>query len=73
MNKYIALYLFLLIRFSGFCQEDISIEKTDCFLKDCSEYADYPNVEFGYLHVPEDYNHPNRKKKKWHILLVEVL
>ncbi len=63
MNKFI-LILFLAIPFSGFCQKQISIEKTDCFFKDCSQFSEYPNAEFGYLIVPEDYDNPNGKSIK---------
>ncbi len=48
----------LTIAVGGYSQQSISIEKTDCFLDDCAQFKDYPNVDFGYLNVPEDYENP---------------
>lgn len=41
-----------------------SIEMTDCFLEDCSGEADHPNVEFGFLAIPEDYSDPAGRQIK---------
>lgn len=40
------------------------ITKTDCFLSDCRFTEDYPNVDFGYITVPEDYTKPNGRLLK---------
>lgn len=37
------------------------IQMTDCFLEDCSFLEDFPNIEFGYLFVPENYDKPDEK------------
>lgn len=51
----------LLFTFSAlsFAQDNIYLQKTDCFLDDCETFSNQPNVEFGFLHVPEDYDDPD--------------
>ena len=61
---YLLITLFLLNSFDGFCQFIGAIEKTDCFLEDCSFMEKNPNIEFGYITVPEDYSKPNGRKLK---------
>ncbi|THD67606.1 hypothetical protein E7Z59_08065 [Robertkochia marina] len=54
-------FLLFSISFHALSQQEITIEKKDCFLKDCQQFEDFPNVEFGHLTVPEDYNKPGGK------------
>jgi len=61
MNKYTFFFLILIMTSYGYCQKQIYLEKTNCFFDDCDQFSDYPNVEFGYLYVPEDYNNPGGK------------
>ena len=61
MKKTFFFFILLAISLNGYCQSKIYIEKADCFLEDCEVFADYSNIEFGYLYVPEDYNNPNEK------------
>lgn len=61
MKKYFIISLILTFSINALSQQSISIEKTDCFLDDCDQFKNYPNIEFGYLNVPEDYeNHTGR-------------
>lgn len=62
-----SLLLFTILIFSsltGVGQSIGEIEKTDCFLEDCSFMEKNPNIEFGYITVPEDYTKPNGIKLK---------
>ena len=61
---YLLIILFLVSSFVGFCQTIGEIEKTDCFLEDCSFLEKHPKIEFGYITVPEDYTKPNGRKLK---------
>ncbi|MEM8508160.1 MAG: alpha/beta fold hydrolase [Bacteroidota bacterium] len=55
--------LLILFQIVG-AQTSNDIQWTDCFLADCSELNEFPNIKFGYLTVPEDYNQPNKRKIK---------
>ncbi|WP_194977179.1 alpha/beta hydrolase [Aquiflexum lacus] len=61
MKENLLILILLTISLSGYCQNNIRIEKADCFLEECEAFADYPNVEFGFICVPEDYNKPDGK------------
>lgn len=45
-------------------QTNVLLEKSDCFLADCSFLESYPNVEFGKMIVPENYAQPQNRKIK---------
>ena len=57
-NVFLFSLLFTLPSLS-FTQDRIYIERTDCFLDNCDLFKNQPNVEFGFLHVPEDYSDPD--------------
>ncbi|MBY5950648.1 alpha/beta hydrolase [Algoriphagus marincola] len=56
MKKYFIISLILTFSINALSQQSISIEKTDCYLDNCDQYENLPNIEFGYLNVPEDYD-----------------
>jgi pimeloyl-ACP methyl ester carboxylesterase len=58
LRNFLALFL-LLFYCNANTQGIGSIEKTDCFLNDCTFLEKSPGVEFGYITVPEDYTKPN--------------
>ena len=63
--KTLTYYLICLFTiFSINAQTIGQIEKTDCFLDNCDFVTDYPNVEFGYVVVPEDYTKPDNRTLK---------
>jgi len=67
LNQNIGIILRILFFFSSlisFSQSIGEIEKTDCFLDDCSFMEKNPNIEFGYITVPENYTKPNGRKLK---------
>ena len=58
----IGVIIFMLINWHTLNAQSIGeIQMTDCFLEDCSFLEDFPNIEFGYLTVPENYDKPDGK------------
>lgn len=61
MRKFVILAAFFLLPILVLGQIG-QIEKAPCFLADCSPANSFPNVEFGYLTVPEDYGAPEGRQ-----------
>ncbi|WGK64496.1 alpha/beta fold hydrolase [Croceiramulus getboli] len=63
--KCVCLTLCALFVLTLSAQQAGDIEKTDCFLADCSWVEKAPNTsEFGYLYVPENYEDPESRLLK---------
>ena len=61
MRKFVILAAFFLLPILVLGQIG-QIEKAPCFLADCAAANSFPNVEFGYLTVPEDYGAPEGRQ-----------
>ncbi len=71
MKKFILILIVLIAR-SSFAQQAGTIEKTTCFLKDCSFADKNPNIEFGYLYVPENYSDSTSQLRRMALLLSKI-
>lgn len=59
MNKIFTFSFFLILPLLLTAQQHVKLEMMDCFLDDCSVLNKFPDIEFGYLTVPEDYDAPD--------------
>jgi|GEM_PF-2431414 len=48
-----------------------TLEFTDCFLEDCSPFLDDSRIQYAYLTVPEDYEHPEGRKLRLAVLIIK--
>lgn len=69
--KKIILIIIVLIAGSSFARQAGTIEKTTCFLKDCSFADKNPNIEFGYLYVPENYSDSDSPLRKMAFVIIK--
>jgi len=72
MKKILFAFLALTVSIS-FAQNEIILEKTDCFLEDCGLLERHSNLEFGKLTVPENYNYPNGRKIKIAFAIIKAV
>lgn len=71
-----SLLLFSVLAFFsllGFSQSVGDIEKTNCFLPDCSFINSGQEVEFGKITVPEDYSKPDERLLKMAFAVVKSM
>jgi pimeloyl-ACP methyl ester carboxylesterase len=48
------------------------LQLTGCFLEDCSPFLDDSRIQYAYLTVPEDYEHPEGRKLRLAVIIIKA-
>lgn len=69
-NRILILLAFTLFHVAGY-SENYTLEFTNCFLEDCSDFENDSLLQFGYLTVPEDRSKPEGRKLKLSFVVID--
>ncbi len=62
MKKIVVVFLGLFCTIKAYSQNVGRVEMVGCFLEDCRGLSAAPNIEFGYVTLPENYAEPDGKQ-----------